>query len=101
MLQDVRDLAAFYEAPIGQAARRVILRRLKLLWPDVKGLRVLGCGFAVPYLRPWLTEAERVTALMPAQQGVMAWPPGRNLTALAYDDALPFPDAFFDRILVV
>ncbi len=101
MLQDVRDLANFYEAPMGQAARRVIQRRLKLLWPDVKGLRVLGYGFAVPYLRPWLAEAERVAALMPAQQGVMAWPAGRNLVALGHDDALPFPDVFFDRILVV
>ena len=101
MLLDVRDLAEFYEAPIGLAARLLIQRRLKLLWPDLKGRRVLGYGFAVPYLRPWLPEAERAVALMPAQQGVIAWPSGRNLAALGDDDALPFPDAFFDRILVV
>lgn len=101
MLLDVRDLSEFYEAPIGQAARRVVLRRLRLLWPDLKGCRVLGYGFAVPYLRPWLQEAERVVALMPAQQGVMAWPASRNLAALAEEDALPIPDAFFDRILIV
>ncbi len=101
MQLDVLDLAEFYEAPIGQAARRLIQRRLKLLWPELKDRRVLGYGFAVPYLRPWLGEAERAVALMPAQQGVIAWPAGKNLAALGEDDALPFPDAFFDRVLVV
>src|SRR5215467_7860449 len=99
MQLDVRDLEDFYEAPIGQAARRLIQRRLKLHWPELKDRRVLGYGFAVPYLRSWLPEAERVVALMPAQQGVIAWPTGKNLAALGDDDALPFPDAFFDRIL--
>jgi len=31
----------------------------------------------------------------------MAWPGGKCLTTLVEEDALPFPDAFFDRILVV
>lgn len=101
MQLDVRDLVEFYEAPMGQVARRVIFRRLKVLWPDLRGYRVLGLGFAIPYLRPWLGEAERVAALMPAQQGVMAWPSQKNLTALGWDDALPFADAVFDRILVI
>jgi SAM-dependent methyltransferase len=61
----------------------------------------LGYGFAVPYLRPYLADAERVVALMPAQQGVVAWPSGRPLTVLGDEDALPFPDAFFHRVLVV
>jgi SAM-dependent methyltransferase len=98
---DVRELSAFYEAPTGQIARRHMMRRLRLLWPDVEGQRVLGYGFAVPYLKSYLGEAERAVALMPAQQGVVAWPPGRSLCALGEEDALPFPDALFDRILLV
>jgi SAM-dependent methyltransferase len=101
MQLDVSDLAEFYDLPIGQVARRAILRRLKLIWPTVAGERVLGVGFAVPYLRAWLGEAERVVAFMPAQQGVMPWPSSRNLTVLGNDDALPFADSLFDRILVV
>lgn len=101
MQLDATDLAAFYETPIGLAARRAILRRVKLIWPEVRDRRVLGFGFAVPYLRPWLAEAERVIAFMPAQQGVLVWPPGRNLSALGDETALPFPDAFFDRVLLV
>jgi SAM-dependent methyltransferase len=101
MLLDARQLADFYETPLGQVARRIIARRLRLLWPSLKGQRLLGYGFAVPYLRPFLGEAEHVAAVMPAQQGVVAWPSGKCLTALAEEDALPFADALFDRILVV
>lgn len=101
MQLDATDLADFYEAPIGQLARRMISRRIRLLWPNAKGSALLGYGFAVPYLRPYLADAQRVVALMPAQQGVIAWPAGHPLTVLGDEDALPFPDAFFDRILVV
>ena len=38
---------------------------------------------------------------MPAQQGVVVWPDGKVLSALGEEDALPFPDALFDRIVMV
>jgi len=101
MQLDARELDEFYETPMGQVARRMILRRLRLLWPSTEGRRVLGFGFTVPYLRSFHTESERVVALMPAQQGVVGWPDHKPLTALGEEDALPFPDAMFDRILVV
>jgi SAM-dependent methyltransferase len=101
MQLEASDLADFYETPMGQGARRAILRRIKAMWPEVKARRVLGYGYAVPYLTPWMAEAERVTSFMSAQQGVIAWPQSRNLTVLGDENALPFPDAFFDRILVV
>ena len=100
MPQDVRDLAAFYHAPLGQMARRVILRRVRTIWPDVRGQRLLGYGFAVPYLRAFF-GAERAIAAMPAAMGVITWPQSRNAALLCEEDALPFPDVFFDRILVV
>jgi SAM-dependent methyltransferase len=98
---DVHDLSAFYDEPIGQIARRLIGRRLRLAWPDLRGVRLLGYGFATPYLRPFIGEAERVAALMPAEHDVIAWPPAGPLVALGEEDALPFPDAFFDRVLLV
>ncbi|MEI9990650.1 MAG: methyltransferase domain-containing protein [Rhizomicrobium sp.] len=101
MQLDAADLADFYEAPLGLLTRRIVARQLRVLWPSAKGACLLGYGFAVPYLRQFQAEAERVVALMPAQQGVVAWPPARSLTALGDEAALPFPDAFFDRILVV
>src|SRR5258707_9302173 len=101
MQLDASDLVDFYEAPIGQVARRMISRQVRVLWPSARGTSLLGYGFAVPYLRPFLADAERVVSLMPAQQGVVAWPAERPLAALCDEDALPFADAFFDRILVV
>jgi SAM-dependent methyltransferase len=101
MQLDVRELAEFYDSHLGAVARRILLRRLRLIWPDVETLRVLGYGYATPFLRPFLFEAERGVAAMPAHMGVMAWPDNKCLTTLTEEDALPFPDAFFDRILVV
>ncbi len=99
---DVIDLAEFYASHLGQAAQRLIRRRVREIWPDVKGLRVLGLGYATPYLRPFREEAERVIAIMPAQQGVVHWPrdePG--LVCLGDETELPLPDASIDRLLMV
>jgi len=101
MLLDAGQLLEFYDTPSGQTARRLIVRRLKAMWPQLKGQRLLGYGFPIPYLKAYLGEAERVVALMPAHTGVVAWPTERPLAALGLEDALPFPDAMFDRILVV
>lgn len=102
MWTDVVDLRDFYDTSLGQMARRMIRRQLRQLWPDVGGMRVLGLGFATPYLRPFLAEAERVVAVMPASQGVLPWPPeGPGLTVLADEVDLPLPDRSMDRILLV
>lgn len=98
---DARALTDFYATPLGLAARRAILARLRGLWPDARGRRFLGYGFTVPYLRPFQDEAERVIAASPAPQGVIAWPADKPASLLCEEDALPFADLFFDRILVV
>ncbi len=102
MWQDVVDLNAFYASRRGQVARRMIRRRIRALWPDVRGQSVLGLGYATPYLSPFRTEAERVFALMPAHQGAMPWPADeRRLVALADEAELPLPDDSIDRILLI
>lgn len=102
MWNDVIDFRDFYATALGQVARRAIRGRIRGLWSDAHGLRVLGLGFATPYLLPFLDEAERVVAAMPASLGVLPWPSdGRNLVALADETELPFPDRTFDRLLVV
>jgi SAM-dependent methyltransferase len=100
MPQDVRDLAAFYESPLGQLARRAILREVQNFWPDLRNYRLLGYGFALPYL-PAFRGVERAIAAMPAPVGVIAWPEDKNAALLCEEDALPFPDVFFDRILII
>ena len=102
MWNDIIELSAFYESALGQVARRMIRRRIREVWPDLAGQHVLGLGYATPYLRPFLGEAARVTAIMPARQGVRAWPAGEpNLVAQADEAVLPLPDRSVDRLLVV
>lgn len=99
---DGRGLSEFYDSPMGQRTRRLILRQLRQAWPNLKGRRVLGYGFARPYLRAFLAEAERCVAAQPDTLGGAAtWPKEKCLTTLIEEDALPFPDAFFDLALVV
>jgi SAM-dependent methyltransferase len=101
MWTDVVDLRDFYDTSLGQMARRMIRSRLRELWPDASGQRILGLGFATPYLRAFLGEAERVAAVMPASQGVLPWPPeGPGMTVLADEVDLPLPDRSFDRIIL-
>ena len=99
---DVVDLKRFYETRLGLLVARTLRRHLRVFWPDMSGQRMLGLGYAVPFLRPFRDEAERVVALMPARQGVHHWPAGdANAVALADDTELPLPDAMFDRVLLV
>jgi SAM-dependent methyltransferase len=102
MRPDVIDLAHFYASHLGQVARRVIRRRIRSAWPDVTGLRVLGIGYAIPYLLPFREESERSIAVMPATQGVVHWPRGgKNKVVLSEERELPFPDESVDRVLLV
>lgn len=102
MYNDAVDLWDFYGTNLGQVARRLIRRRVRGIWPNVSGMSMLGLGYATPYLRPFRDEAERVFALMPAQQGVLHWPrEGRNLVALADEGELPLQDVSVDRVLLV
>ncbi len=102
MPSDVIDLRDFYQTSLGQVARRMIRRTIRGLWPDLRGMELLGIGYPTPFLTAISAETERTLALMPAAQGVLGWSPeGRNLVALADENELPFADFSIDRVLVV
>src|SRR5258708_15582575 len=95
MYTDVVDLRDFYATRLGQVARRLMRRRIRLLWPDLSGMRVLGLGYATPFLRPFADEAERVIALMPAGQGVVPLAGGGGQAGgPAREGGLPLPGQF-------
>src|ERR1700729_2830175 len=97
---DVVDLRNFYAQRLGVVARRFVGRGIRSRWTDTRGLRVLGIGYATPYLGLFRGEAERCLALMPAPQGVMRWPSTRPaLAALVEEDELPLTDSAGDRHL--
>ncbi|HZC16625.1 MAG TPA: methyltransferase domain-containing protein [Caulobacteraceae bacterium] len=102
MRRDVLELRDFYASRLGQAARGVVARKLTEAWGDAGALDVMGLGYATPYLESFRGPARRTVAAMPATQGVEVWPAGEPVLAcLAEEDALPFANALFDRILVI
>jgi len=99
---DVVDLRNFYAQQLGVVARRFVGRGIRARWKDARALRVLGIGYATPYLGLFREEAERCLALMPAPQGVVRWPSSRPaLAALVEEDELPLTDSAVDRVLLV
>ena len=99
---DVKDLRDFYARPLGILVRRRLGNRLRGHWTNLRGLNVVGLGFATPYLAQFREEAQAVTALMPGGQGALVWPrTGPVKTALVDEQALPLPAASVDRLLVV
>lgn len=100
---DVLDLRNFYyRTQLGRVAQRAIRDQVVALWPVAQGQTVVGFGFAVPLLRPYLADARRVIGLMPGPQGVMPWPAGmENVSVLCEETQWPISTGFVDRLVVM
>src|SRR5258707_15627070 len=102
MSYDVVDLRDFYAQRLGTVARRFVGRGIRTRWADARGQRVLGVGYATPYLGLFREEAERCLAFMPAVQGVVKWPSANpTLAALVDEYELPLADSSVHRVLLV
>jgi len=102
MAADAHAAADFYGTTPGAVAARLLRERLVAMWPDLRGQSVLGIGFAAPYLRLWRAQAARCIVVTPAQMGATRWPLGQPcLSCTAEEDALPFADLSFDRVILV
>ncbi len=100
---DVQDLRNFYyRSTLGRAAQASIRSQLLALWPEAKGQTVVGFGFSVPLLRPYLADARRVIALMPGPQGVMPWPAGLpNVSVLSEETLWPLETGHVDKLVLL
>lgn len=100
---DVEEFRKFYyQSSLGRAAQRAVRDRLLEFWPNATGQTVAGFGFAVPLLRPFLSRARRVIALMPAAQGVMPWPAGgSNISVLSEETQWPLETGHVDRLVIM
>lgn len=102
MTSDVTRLIGYYKSPLGRISRTLVREQVLGLAGDVAGLRVLGLGFATPYMRFALGQAERVLAFMPARQGASAWPrEGPSHTVLCDPLEMPLTDASIDLTIAV
>jgi SAM-dependent methyltransferase len=100
---DVLDLSNFYyRTGLGRSAQRAIRAQVLDLWPEAANQTVVGFGFALPLLRPYLEDATRVVALMPGQQGVMPWPGAqRNVAVLCEETLWPLQTGQADRLILL
>lgn len=100
---DVLDLRTFYyRTRLGRAAQKAVRDKLVRMWPPAKGETVVGFGFAVPLLRPYLGDAARVIGLMPGPQGVMPWPAGMaNVSVLCEETLWPLGPGTVDRLVML
>lgn len=101
MRPDIQTLQHYYA---GAAGRKVQLRLNDVIAPLLtrhKQARLLGLGYAAPFLEGVAEHTERVVLAMQASQGVVRWPPlGGNSACLVDDKNLPFADSMFDQVLV-
>ncbi|MBO3762404.1 methyltransferase domain-containing protein [Ciceribacter sp. L1K22] len=99
---DIVELRQFYHSLLGRVAEQSIAMALSSLWARLPEERLVGLGYAVPYLDRFRADTERTFAFMPAGQGAVNWPPAEaSATALVFDEELPLPDSAVDRVLMV
>ncbi|TCL72683.1 class I SAM-dependent methyltransferase [Rhizobium sp. BK251] len=102
MHTDIVDLREFYHSELGHFAEQSIVMALSSLWVRLPEERLVGLGYAVPFLDRFRADTERTFAFMPAGQGAVNWPVGAlSATALVFDEELPLPDSSIDRVLMV
>lgn len=102
MYHSIYDFKDFYNTPSGRVVERVVRQKIRSYWDSVKGLRVLGIGYAQPYLDLFSNDAERCISLNPAGLGSYPWPDVKhNLTALVEETELPIETNSVDRVLLV
>ena len=102
MRHEVHGLKDFYATPAGLVAGRLLRERLRALWPPRPGDRVLGLGYASPFLRVWRSEGAACIALLTPHVPRWRWPrKAPSATAIGAEDHLPLPDLAFDKILLV
>ena len=99
MSAETVSAASFYATARGQVAARVLRARIAALWPELRGLAVLGLGFPQPYLELWRSHAYRCLGATSSHHPLPETPEAGSVAIEA--TRLPFPDLSFDRILVI
>ena len=100
MLDDVQAVAAFYRTRRGRLVASLLRRRLHATWPDLSRQDLLGLGHTAPFLSLWRDQLRRCVDAVPSTTG-LGTGPVPDASCLVQDDALPFADDAFDRVLMV
>jgi len=100
------DAAAFYSTRRGHRVNAHLADRLAPLLPPVAGRRVLGLGFAAPFLHRWRgIETAAWTATARLDSPITGLPPGPGAAwprdCVVSPDRLPFDDLTLDVVMVL
>ena len=70
MWPDIVDMRDFYATTVGAVVRRILRRKVRQIWPDIKGEWVMGLGYPTPFLRQYREDVKNIVAIMPAEQEI-------------------------------
>lgn len=102
MYRSVYDLKTFYASFAGNTVQALLQKHINAIWPDTQNLRIMGCGYAAPYLEAFSGKTERCFLMMPSAQGAHQWPEDKkNLVFLSEEGAIPLENASVDRVLLI
>ena len=97
--ENVGQLKAFYDSPAGHKKCRQLRSKILTRWPVVKKEKIIGFGFALPYL-PIFAEHNQEIAIMPASIGALDLHQGMACV-MADETLLPLRNETIDRVLAV
>ena len=95
---NVFELKEFYESPLGKFTCRNIRAAIIKIWPEISREKILGFGFALPYL-PLMAYNNNCVAFMPAIIGAMKIDEA-TASCMVDSEALPVKNEVFDRIII-
>lgn len=103
MSRYVYELKQFYATRSGRLVRRLLQAYIHERWPDVKGKRIMGYGYAPPFLNGLAKDdPHSIFAMMPSGGGVHHWPQtGQGKVAVTEETLIPLETESVDLILMV
>jgi SAM-dependent methyltransferase len=95
-------LRQWYDSPQGWTVGRIVGESMER-WLGLHHVeRTLGLGYCHPYFGRLGFWSDSVLGASPAEMGVAPWPASKpNRMTLVRSNALPYPDAWFDRVIMI
>ncbi len=102
MYFSVSEMRDFYASDIGVIVHGVLQSNINGFWPDMHGLRVLGCGYSGPYLDDLRNRSERCIAMSTPRLGpVETCTKQKNISFTSSEFRIPLENSSVDRILLI
>ena len=102
MIFDQMNIQGFYDSKLGLTVRECITREISTKWTDLNGTRILGVGFASPYIRFYNRNQNNIVSLLPPMPSIaFSTENATNQELISLFHEIPLPDLSIDRIIIV